>query len=87
MNQLINGSFSSVFSSAQQGKMFLFIGLIMILVQGGYVRRIAPGKEKQTTLMVHKKDEKLLKKFDEFFFAEKFWRKFFCWKNSKKFFI
>ena len=26
--------------------MFLFIGVVMAAVQGGYVRRIAPGKEK-----------------------------------------
>jgi hypothetical protein len=29
----------------QQGKMFFFIGLIMALVQGGYVRRVKRGKE------------------------------------------
>ncbi|CAL1274847.1 unnamed protein product [Larinioides sclopetarius] len=33
------------FTRMQQGKMYLFSGLIMILVQGGYVRRIPPGKE------------------------------------------
>ncbi|KAK3609229.1 hypothetical protein CHS0354_035168 [Potamilus streckersoni] len=33
------------YDSMQQGKMFFFIGLIMALVQGGYVRRIAAGKE------------------------------------------
>ncbi|GIX83021.1 major facilitator superfamily domain-containing protein 10 [Caerostris extrusa] len=33
------------FTSMQQGKMYLFSGLIMIFVQGGYVRRIPPGKE------------------------------------------
>ena len=30
--------------------MFLFIGLVMAAVQGGYVRRIAPGKEKAMAL-------------------------------------
>jgi hypothetical protein len=29
----------------QQGKMFFIMGLIMALVQGGYVRRISHGKE------------------------------------------
>lgn len=38
--------------SVQQGKMFFFIGLTMILVQGGYVRRLKSGKEKGTALMV-----------------------------------
>ncbi|KAG8184726.1 hypothetical protein JTE90_019329 [Oedothorax gibbosus] len=33
------------FTKMQQGKMFLFSGLIMILVQGGYVRRIPQGRE------------------------------------------
>ncbi|GFY64116.1 major facilitator superfamily domain-containing protein 10 [Trichonephila inaurata madagascariensis] len=33
------------FTSMQQGKMYLFSGLIMIFIQGGYVRRIPPGKE------------------------------------------
>jgi len=36
------------YDSMQQGKMFFFIGLIMILVQGGFVRRIKPGKEIST---------------------------------------
>ncbi|OWA50789.1 Major facilitator superfamily domain-containing protein 10 [Hypsibius exemplaris] len=39
------------YDSEQQGKMFLFIGIIMILVQGGFVRRMAPGREKRTALM------------------------------------
>ena len=30
--------------------MFLFIGVVMAAVQGGYVRRIAPGKEKAMAL-------------------------------------
>ncbi|XP_040566041.1 major facilitator superfamily domain-containing protein 10 [Lepeophtheirus salmonis] len=38
------------FTSMQQGKMFLFVGVIMALIQGGYVRRIPPGKEKSTVL-------------------------------------
>ncbi|XP_028391458.1 major facilitator superfamily domain-containing protein 10-like [Dendronephthya gigantea] len=35
------------YSSMQQGKMFFAMGIIMALVQGGYVRRIAPGGEKK----------------------------------------
>ncbi|KFM77142.1 Major facilitator superfamily domain-containing protein 10, partial [Stegodyphus mimosarum] len=34
-----------MFTSMQQGKMYLFSGLIMIVIQGGYVRRIPAGKE------------------------------------------
>ena len=30
--------------------MFLFIGCLMAVVQGGYVRRIKPGNEKKTVL-------------------------------------
>nr|XP_057926770.1 major facilitator superfamily domain-containing protein 10 [Doryrhamphus excisus]XP_057926771.1 major facilitator superfamily domain-containing protein 10 [Doryrhamphus excisus] len=32
------------FSSMQQGKMFFFIGVVMASVQGGYARRIQPGR-------------------------------------------
>lgn len=32
------------FTSMQQGKMFFFIGMIMAMIQGGYARRIKPGK-------------------------------------------
>lgn len=32
--------------------MFLFNGVLMTLVQGGYVRRIAPGKELKTVVQV-----------------------------------
>ncbi|XP_071491645.1 major facilitator superfamily domain-containing protein 10-like [Diadema antillarum] len=39
------------YTSMQQGKMFVFMGLIMAMVQGGYVRRIKPGKEKRVALM------------------------------------
>jgi len=39
------------FTSMQQGKMFLFIGIIMALLQGGYVRRIKPGKERHFALL------------------------------------
>ncbi|KAM9743885.1 major facilitator superfamily domain-containing protein 10-like isoform 1-T2 [Menidia menidia] len=39
------------FTSMQQGKMFLFIGVIMALIQGGYARRIKPGKHIQTVRM------------------------------------
>ena len=38
------------FTSMDQGKMFLFIGILMAVVQGGYVRRIPPGKEKAMVL-------------------------------------
>ena len=34
------------FTSMQQGKMFLFIGLLMAFIQGGFSRRIPAGKEK-----------------------------------------
>ncbi|XP_076461453.1 major facilitator superfamily domain-containing protein 10-like [Babylonia areolata] len=33
------------YNSMQQGKMFFFIGTLMALVQGGYVRRVKRGKE------------------------------------------
>lgn len=36
----------------QQGKMFLFIGLIMAVAQGGLVRRIHPGRELLFALIV-----------------------------------
>lgn len=39
------------FTSMQQGKMYLFSGLIMIFVQGGYVRRIPPGKEVRSAVI------------------------------------
>merc|ERR1712141_634807 len=38
------------FDSMDQGKMFLFIGTLMSLVQGGYVRRIQPGSEKKMAM-------------------------------------
>ena len=38
------------FTSMDQGKMFLFIGILMACVQGGYVRKIPPGKEKTMVL-------------------------------------
>nr|XP_054765843.1 major facilitator superfamily domain-containing protein 10-like [Lytechinus pictus] len=38
------------YSSMQQGKMFVFMGLIMAALQGGYVRRIKPGQEKRVAL-------------------------------------
>jgi len=38
------------FTSMDQGKMFLFIGVLMACVQGGYVRKIPPGKEKVMVL-------------------------------------
>ncbi|GAV02226.1 hypothetical protein RvY_12819 [Ramazzottius varieornatus] len=39
------------YNSVQQGRMFLFIGIIMIAVQGGYVRRIPAGKEKKVAIL------------------------------------
>ncbi|XP_030647719.1 major facilitator superfamily domain-containing protein 10 [Chanos chanos] len=36
------------FSSMQQGKMFFFIGITMATIQGGYARRIKPGKQLRT---------------------------------------
>ncbi|KAL6465480.1 hypothetical protein MHYP_G00256130 [Metynnis hypsauchen] len=36
------------FSSMQQGKMFFFIGITMAAFQGGYARRIQPGRQIQT---------------------------------------
>lgn len=36
----------------QQGKLYLFAGIIMALVQGGYMRRIKPGNEFKTALTV-----------------------------------
>ena len=38
------------FTSMQQGKMFLFSGVIMALAQGGYTRRIPAGREKTVAL-------------------------------------
>jgi len=38
------------FTSMQQGKMFLFIGTLMAIFQGGYVRRIPPGSEKKVAM-------------------------------------
>ncbi|KAK3750775.1 hypothetical protein QZH41_015318 [Actinostola sp. cb2023] len=38
------------YTSMKQGMMFFFIGIIMATVQGGYVRRSAPGSEKKTTI-------------------------------------
>jgi MFS family permease len=39
------------YTSMQQGKMFLFIGVLMAAVQGGYVRRIPAGKESKAALL------------------------------------
>ncbi|XP_070540246.1 major facilitator superfamily domain-containing protein 10-like [Ptychodera flava] len=38
------------YTSMEQGKMFLFIGVIMALVQGGYSRRVPQGAEKKVAL-------------------------------------
>lgn len=39
------------YTSMDQGKMFLFIGVVMIAVQGGYLRRQPAGREKYTACM------------------------------------
>nr|CAG4634929.1 EOG090X09U7 [Alona affinis] len=39
------------YSAGQQGKMLLFIGLLMAVFQGGLVRRVQPGKEKLLALV------------------------------------
>ncbi|CAF0820863.1 unnamed protein product [Brachionus calyciflorus] len=38
------------YNSVQQGKMFLFIGIIMTLIQGGYVRRIKQGSHLKASI-------------------------------------
>lgn len=38
------------FTSIEQGRMFLFIGIIMATLQGGVVRRIKPGNEKTAAM-------------------------------------
>jgi hypothetical protein len=40
----------SFFKSFQQGKMFLYIGVLMTLIQGGYVRRIKHGNHIKATI-------------------------------------
>ena len=40
------------FTRMEQGKMFAVLGLIMALVQGGYIRRKMAGKEKRLAVMV-----------------------------------
>jgi hypothetical protein len=40
------------YNSMDQGKMFFFIGTVMALVQGGYVRRIKQGVELSRALSV-----------------------------------
>ena len=35
------------FGNRQQGMLFLFVGVIMVIIQGGYVRKIRQGQEKQ----------------------------------------
>ncbi|KAK3095294.1 hypothetical protein FSP39_012912 [Pinctada imbricata] len=39
------------YNSMQQGRMFFYIGTVMALVQGGYVRRIPAGKETKIATM------------------------------------
>merc|ERR1719466_655422 len=38
------------FNPMQQGRMFLFVGIVMAVLQGGFVRRIPQGKEKKDAL-------------------------------------
>lgn len=38
------------YDSVQQGKMFFFVGILMTLVQGGYVRRIRAGNHGQASI-------------------------------------
>lgn len=38
------------YNSMQQGWMFFVIGLIMAVIQGGYVRRLPPNKTKSTAI-------------------------------------
>jgi hypothetical protein len=38
--------------SLEQGKLYLFAGLIMTLIQGAYVRRIKPGNHLKTVFFV-----------------------------------
>ncbi|CAG2103125.1 unnamed protein product, partial [Medioppia subpectinata] len=40
------------YSSAQQGRLYLFAGLLMTLIQGSFVRRIKPGNELKTVFFV-----------------------------------
>lgn len=40
------------YSSMDQGRMFTFLGLVMAVMQGGYVRRIKDGSEKSMANMV-----------------------------------
>nr|CAG4647230.1 EOG090X09U7 [Megafenestra aurita]SVE92520.1 EOG090X09U7 [Megafenestra aurita] len=39
------------YNAAQQGKMLLFVGLLMAFFQGGLVRRVKPGNEKKIALI------------------------------------
>lgn len=39
------------FTSVQQGKLYLFSGILMTIIQGGYIRRIKPGSEALITLV------------------------------------
>ncbi|XP_013789218.2 major facilitator superfamily domain-containing protein 10-like [Limulus polyphemus] len=39
------------YTRMQQGRMYLFSGTVMALVQGGYVRRIPPGQEPSKAVM------------------------------------
>ncbi|XP_067135030.1 major facilitator superfamily domain-containing protein 10-like isoform X2 [Centruroides vittatus] len=39
------------YTSMQQGKLYFFSGIIMMIVQGGYVRRISSGNESKTAVI------------------------------------
>nr|CAG4638597.1 EOG090X09U7 [Cyclestheria hislopi] len=39
------------YDARQQGKMLLYVGVLMALFQGGFLRRVQPGKEKKIALM------------------------------------
>ncbi|XP_065314285.1 major facilitator superfamily domain-containing protein 10-like [Gordionus sp. m RMFG-2023] len=39
------------YNSMDQGKMFCFIGFVMVIVQGGFLRQVPPCKEKKFALM------------------------------------
>lgn len=39
------------FSPAEQGKLYIFSGLLMVIIQGGFVRRLRPGREPTMSLI------------------------------------
>ena len=40
------------FDASDQGRMFAFLGIVMAIVQGGFVRRVKAGKEKSVAFFV-----------------------------------